>query len=107
MGDWFSAINSTDPIWAGYIELLGQLKGDGFPTAADLNNLLSPDAVNAQGLPVRFVPSSQTPDVNYETHIYSTAQVSTRELSWHDLFNALVWARYPRIKSAINALHFQ
>jgi hypothetical protein len=33
--------------------------------------------------------------------------VSTREDSWHDLFNALVWCRMPHLKAGMNARHYQ
>ena len=38
---------------------------------------------------------------------FATGQVSTRENSWHDLFNALVWCRLPQLKVAMNAVHYQ
>ena len=46
-------------------------------------------------------------DQAYEKHIYETGEVSTRADNWHDLFNALVWCRLPRTKTAMNALHYQ
>jgi hypothetical protein len=45
--------------------------------------------------------------VPYEHHIYENGQVSTRANDWHDLFNALVWCRLPRFKSAMNAVHYR
>ena len=45
-------------------------------------------------------------DGAYEHRIYTTGQVSTRPHNWHDLFNALVWMRFPRVKIAMNTLHF-
>jgi hypothetical protein len=107
MINWLSAIRPADPLWTDYCGLLESFEPRGFPSTADLNSLLAADVCNDQGIPVRFVPSSEIPDVNYETHIYSTAQVSTRGSNWHDVFNALVWMCFPRIKSAINAMHFQ
>jgi hypothetical protein len=53
------------------------------------------------------VPAAELPGVNYERHIFETGQVSTREHSWHDLFNALAWCRLPSLKAAMNALHYQ
>lgn len=54
---------------------------------------------------MRFVPAGQLPAVAYEEHIFRTGEVSTRENSWHDFFNALAWARFPRVKAALNARH--
>jgi len=41
--------------------------------------------------------------LHYECRIAERGQIATRAENWHDLFNALVWARYPAIKLALNA----
>jgi hypothetical protein len=40
--------------------------------------------------------------LHYEERIRNGC-VATREDNWHDLLNALVWLRYPRIKHALNS----
>lgn len=67
------------------------------------------DALN-QGMaatthaPVRFVPQSALPDDEaYEAFIARTRQVPTRD-NLHDLFNGLIWQRWPRTKARLNAL---
>ena len=40
--------------------------------------------------------------LHYEQRI-AMGLIATRADNWHDLFNALVWARYPAIKQALNA----
>jgi len=40
--------------------------------------------------------------LHYETRIQQ-GRIATRLENWHDLFNAMVWARYPAIKHALNA----
>jgi hypothetical protein len=40
--------------------------------------------------------------LHYERRI-AAGCIATRAENWHDLFNALVWARYPAIKAALNA----
>ena len=60
---------------------------------------------NQRGMPIRFRPSALLPGVAYEQHIFQTGEVSTRANHWHDLFNALVWCRFTRLKSAMNAAH--
>lgn len=64
-------------------------------------------ALNARapaGVPVRFVPQSRLPpEQPYETFIFSTGQVPTRD-NWHDFFNGLIWLRLPRTKARLNAL---
>ena len=39
---------------------------------------------------------------HYERRIAESGRIATRARNWHDLFNALVWARYPAIKRALN-----
>lgn len=65
------------------------------------------DALNVQ-LPVhgkRFVAQDEVllgDGLHYEQRI-AQGRIATRERNWHDLFNAMVWARYPAIKRALNA----
>jgi len=58
----------------------------------------------AVGRPVRFVPPDDDP-IAYEARVYERGEVLTRTANWHDLFNALVWLRFPRAKAALNAVH--
>lgn len=41
--------------------------------------------------------------LHYERRIAERGVVATRERNWHDLFNVLVWLRYPDLKRALNA----
>ncbi|MEP7044501.1 MAG: DUF3025 domain-containing protein [Dokdonella sp.] len=41
--------------------------------------------------------------LHYESRIAERGELATRECNSHDLFNALVWLRHPRLKSALNA----
>lgn len=60
--------------------------------------------MNERGLPVFFVADAAA-EGGYEARIAATGRVATRDANWHDLFNVLVWLRYPRIKAAMNARH--
>ena len=40
--------------------------------------------------------------LHYEQRIASSGQIATREENWHDLFNAIIWLRYPSLKRALN-----
>lgn len=40
--------------------------------------------------------------LHYELRV-ARGRIATRPCNWHDLFNALVWARYPVLKAALNA----
>ena len=102
---WRAGIEPQYPGWYGYRGLLDQLGGDAFPGTAELNGLLPAGLVTDGGSPLRFVPASCVPGVDYERHIILTGQVPTREDNWHDLFNALVWCRWPHLKRAMNTQH--
>jgi hypothetical protein len=55
--------------------------------------------------PVRFVPQAELPAGEaYENFIRRTGCVPTRD-NLHDLFNGLVWLRFPALKQRLNALH--
>lgn len=95
------------PYWQDYLPFLQRLAGAEFPSCAELNTLLPDGLRSAGGHAIRFVSSGDLGDDGYEHRIYTSGQVSTRPRSWHDLFNALVWMRYPRIKTALNELHYQ
>jgi hypothetical protein len=41
----------------------------------------------------------------YEQHVARHAAVPTRPESWHDFFNMSVWAHFPKLRWALNALH--
>jgi hypothetical protein len=54
----------------------------------------------------RFVeqtPALLADGLHYEQRIAEHGQIATREGNWHDLLNALVWLRYPALKTALNA----
>jgi hypothetical protein len=41
----------------------------------------------------------------YERHVAELRAVPTRPQSWHDFFNMVVWAHFPALRWALNALH--
>ena len=107
MNHWKSRI---DPDFTGleaYRELLARLPGESFPDADSVGRLLPSGAVSGNGSPICFVRASRLAAAQYEKHIFQTGEVSTRENNWHDLFNALVWCRMPRLKAAMNARHYR
>jgi hypothetical protein len=83
--------------WQEYAELL---QGAAWPSLEQLAARLPDDS------PQRFV--AQTPQLladglHYEQRIAQHGAIATRLGNWHDLFNALIWLRYPAIKRALNA----
>jgi len=107
MQDWKAHIDLEHPCWEGYRVSLGRLADGGFPGPDALSRLLPPGQANVAGKPIRFRSAGELPGIAYEKHIYETGEVSTRENSWHDLFNAMVWCRFPRLKSAMNEVHYR
>ncbi|UXY16768.1 DUF3025 domain-containing protein [Chitiniphilus purpureus] len=94
---------SRHPAFAALAPLLAHLGG--FPrTSADWARL--PPVQVRSGHRIVCVPPAAT-DGHYEAQIHETGRLPTRPLNWHDCFNALVWHRYPRIKAALNALHYR
>lgn len=81
--------------WSEYADLL---RGD-WPSVATLNSRLRDASVHF---------AAQTPELladglHYEQRILERGEIATRERNWHDLLNALVWLRYPKLKRALNA----
>lgn len=101
-------MNLAHPAFDPYRTLIDALGlAHGMPTLDTLNALAtSMNLRQARGLPLRFVaPAGRIAARDYETRILATGDVPTRADTWHDALNALVWLRFPRFKSALNAAH--
>jgi len=87
------------------IDTLGLAQG--LPTLAALNTAARAlDSRLDNGRPLRFAePETRLSARDYETGIRITGAIPTRADTWHDILNALVWLRFPRFKSALNAGH--
>ncbi len=59
--------------------------------------------------PVGFVDNDAVQDdtLYYEQYIQRYHEVPTRNNSWHDLFNGLIWLQFPESKKYLNFLHCQ
>jgi hypothetical protein len=73
------------------------------PTIAELNQQLGLENITL----VPQSPKSADFSAGYEPRIYLKGEVQTREKSWHDFFNALVWQHFPQSKKIINQLQYQ
>ncbi|MGY8523653.1 DUF3025 domain-containing protein [Paracidovorax citrulli] len=111
MTEALAAIDWSRPWFAGFgangRRIAGNLK-QGMTAAQALNDCLSAGKavapVNGAGLPLRFVPQHALPEGRaYEAHIFASGEVPTRD-NLHDLFNGLVWLRFPRAKALLNRL---
>ena len=75
------------------------LKGPHWPSIDDMNTHWSPAASE------RFVIQTHAlleDGLHYEERIARHGLIATREANWHDLFNAMIWLRYPHVKRALN-----
>jgi hypothetical protein len=96
-----SALKSPEPWWSPYVSIAEQvLHAAGSQSVATALNA-------ARSGRVRFVEQSALPAGEpYESFIARTACVPTRD-NLHDLFNGLMWLRFPQTKRRLNALQAQ
>ncbi len=79
-----------------------------WPSLADYQALfdgLPAPPRSGSGAPLRVVAQQATSAAGYETRIFARGELPTRSENWHDCFNVLAWASFPRAKSALNARH--
>jgi hypothetical protein len=86
------------PLFAGLHDFRDLLDGTAWPSIAALDARL---AVPGKRL-VEQDAALLADGLHYEARI-AQGLIATRADNWHDLFNALVWARYPQLKQALNA----
>jgi len=68
------------------------------------------DISSFNGTQIQPVEQGYTPekfDDHYESRIYLKGELQTRLENWHDFFNATAWLQFPKIKSALNSLHYE
>lgn len=96
--DAVDAAYFAQPIYAGLNDVQDLMVAPNWPTIAALDARLAlPDKRLAEQNETLLADGLQ-----YETRIAERGQIATRADNWHDLFNALIWARYPAIKRALN-----
>jgi Protein of unknown function (DUF3025) len=90
------------------VERLTACANNATSIATRLNLALAEQApVNLSAGRLRFVPQLDLPEREaYEAFIARTACVPTRD-NLHDLFNGLVWLKFPQLKRRLNELQAQ
>ena len=111
---WDMAQVQASPLFAALRPVLEQANWpqQQWPSLSDYQALLEhlPDVRTASGARLRVVVP--TPDKSldwreaYEPRIYLRGELPTRASNWHDCFNLLTWAAFPRSKAALNAQHY-
>ncbi len=82
---------------------------EAFPSVAELDaRLAGSPRLEAQSQPprprrARGARTAPDPAALYDVRITQAARVPTREGSWHDLMNALVFRAFPRAKATLHA----
>jgi len=79
---------------AGYAEILQRPE---WPAIAALDACLAGDGPRLVVQDAELLADG----LHYEARI-AEGRIATRPANWHDLFNSLIWARFPRIKHALN-----
>jgi DUF3025 family protein len=77
-----------------------------WPPREALQELIAARGVqNGLGIPLRLVAPATIAGVSFEERVYREGELEVRHGDWHDLFNVLAWAVYPRAKAAVNERH--
>jgi hypothetical protein len=87
------------------VDVAGLLEHGRWPTLVELDARVEGLVHPASGKPVRFAADDQIlkrDGLGFAERIARSGQVATRRTSWHDLYSALMWVRYPRLKLALN-----
>lgn len=98
---------SLRPLYEPIADLLAGLPDRELPDAPALDAMLGDRGVRpctAGGRSISFVVPPRD-RIGYEERIHATGKIATRPDCWHDVFNALVWMRFPAIKAVLNARH--
>ncbi len=107
---WDADFLDNSPVFSDLKLLLQNNYWNSWPGCQGLLSLIQSPIILASGLPLDMKAQDDSlpyPEMGYEERIYKTGIISTREQSWHDLFNALIWLLFPQTKILLNQLHIQ
>ena len=93
------------PAFGGMKEFRDLLIGREWASVAALNDRLQPLVHRVTGKPLAFVEQDTLAAelTHYESRIFQRGEIATRANNWHDLLNALIWKKFPALKSVLNA----
>lgn len=105
---WRDDFLTGSPLLAPLAWLGAHQQWQHWPGQAELDALLA-RAGGPRCRSLRFVLPDSVPDDAryYEQRIHDTGQIPTRHENWHDLYNALTWLSFPRIKHVLNQRHVE
>ena len=93
------------PVFDDYRALEGWMHGPAWPSLDAINSELA-SAAGRSGIAiprcVRQDDALLRDGLHYERRVGECGELATRTDDWHDLFNAMVWWRWPGIKQALN-----
>jgi hypothetical protein len=91
---------------SGLLQAIASL--DGWPPPEEYDRLAALVPRSRDVVVPRFVTQRREAVAaagGYEQHVAKFCAVPTRPGSWHDFFSMLVWAHFPKLRWALNALH--
>ena len=108
---WRPDFVSESPLFAPLSDLAALFAAHGeFPAPEEIDRLLAPLAGVrfARAQPPSTRPRPRQARIRresdlYDANIHRERSVPTRDGSWHDFLNALVWGLFPRAKMALHA----
>ncbi len=108
---WNREILLANPVFESLWPVLALCPAGRFPDTEDLNALARAEGITSGGgAPLRFVPAGSAAardfDSQYEVRIHREGAIATRPGSYHDLFNALAWLAFPKLKAVLNRGHY-
>jgi hypothetical protein len=96
----------THPVFQDVADYLPWALSEQWPSVEALNLTSIKLQHRYTDMPLQFIEQDITlldDGMHYEQRIFQDGVIATRKNNWHDLFNAMMWLKYPQLKSALNA----
>lgn len=111
---WNPDFLATSPIFFALQPMAASLTAirDSWPGLKDYQNVLEqlPTPINSlSDKKIQFVEQAAKAEYwqdDYEPRIFLRGEVQTRLENWHDFFQVLMWASFPKTKTMLNAKHY-